>query len=156
MGRLHHTGSGGREGLFTAEPSGAGSAVRANVRGPSSCSFSFSGVDTGVAKAGFTLEASCVVALASLSKQTATWKRRRKPNFLLSQHAKSYVCVCVSRLWAVCSNSRLATRVTQTETCTQTCSESRQHVGCVTFCESPCLRIFRWIPTKLRQFAPAV
>ncbi len=30
---------------------------------------------------------------ASLSKKPATWKRKLKSNFGLSQHAKSYVCV---------------------------------------------------------------
>ncbi len=40
-----------------------------------------------------------------LANSTQPWKRKCKPNFWHAVIVKSYVCVCVSRLRAVCSNS---------------------------------------------------
>ncbi len=48
---------------------------------------------------------SCHTSGSFSNKHPATWKCRRKRNFSLSQQAKSYVCVCVSVLRAVCKKS---------------------------------------------------
>ncbi len=47
-----------------------------------------------------------------LANSPQPWKRKRKCNFSYVVTVKSYVCICVSRLRAVCSNSLSQTQET--------------------------------------------